>query len=428
MLMRRTVRRTLAARRGRAVLAVLLMSGLGPPVRGVDEPAATQVRSRRVELHYRLTGYDRATIELWYTRDRGATWVHAGVDEDGESPMVFEAPAEGPYGFVLVPFQNGHALSAPPEPGDAVHRWVFIDATPPLLQWDAIEPEQTGDHDRVLHLRWTGYDDHLSARPVALAYRSSLEERWRIVDPALPNSGRYDWSMPAGLQGQITLRLSLTDLGGHVVERLHGPVPMEQWFRSAATRPAETVAPAPAAASRPAVEPVSPQRQALARDLYREGTGSLARGEHAVAAERFSEAIEADPTLLPALTDLGSIFYLRQDFAKAESYYKQALARDSSHLPAWRGLHLACIARRQYPQSREALLKMLALQGENAETWLDLGDVTFLLGDPDEARQHWEQAGRLPQADPVVVRKAKQRLEQYTTAALSPLTDAGGSR
>jgi len=422
------------------LVAVVLLAAT-PARAQTAEP--TPIRSRAVELHYRVVDAgEGAKVELWYTRDRGATWQRAAGDGDGASPFVFTAPAEGLYGFILTltgpegasrsPIVPSDPRTQNPEPSNpqspAPHtppqRWVFIDYTPPLVQWDGVEAADDFATRRIVHLRWTAYDDHLTARPVTLAYQSSVEGDWQPIAPAMPNTGRYDWTVPVGVTGQVALKLTVSDLGGHAVERIYGPVPIDRWLKTsvtstpttqpaamAETRPATASIPLATAASPP--PPVDIEKRLKAQDLHRQGAAHLQSGRYAVAAERFREALEADPGLLAAQCDLAGIYYLQQDYTEALELYNSILARDPTYIPALRGASLAYGALRQYPQTRDVLKKLLALRDKDAQAWFDLGDAMFMMGDTAAARSHWLQATTVDPTAEAIIRKAKRRLELY---------------
>jgi hypothetical protein len=421
-----------------ALIRALLVSGVlavaAPALAGADAPQ--QVRSREVELHYRADGVPPdSLIELWYTRDRGASWKRFGADDDRTSPLVFTAPAEGLYGLKLI-IRGKTAPETPPAPFAAPHRWVFIDFTPPLAQWDTVEPGDNFARARVLHLRWTAYDDNFGGRPVSLAYSNTDASKWTTIEASLPNTGRYDWTVPASLTGSITLRLAVTDLGGNIIERVRGPVSLDKWAGPSSasaptTRPVSLAEQANAAstaaalgmrgdilppASRPAATGVIPEEH-LARELYRQGAVSLARGQQAVAAERFREALEIDPGMSPALLGLAEIYCNQKDYSKSLELYNQILLRDGKNPAALRGAALAYVGGKDYAHSRKALQQLLAGNDRDAQAWLDLGDVLFMMGQQAQARQHWSRAAGVDPAAEAVVTKARKRLEVYADPA-----------
>ena len=424
-----------AWRLAHVVPVVVAALGWFSPVTATEPQA---VRSQTIEIHYRTgdTGAN-AEIELWYTRDRGATWKKYGIDPNGQSPFLFDAPAEGLYGITLI-VRDGNRASVPtPKPFDQPQRWIFIDYTPPLAQWLGVEPGDEFALRRTVQLRWTAHDDNMENRPISLAWQSSIDQKWETIANDLPNSGRYDWVVPTGVSGQVTLKLSVRDRGGHVVERLFGPVPVAAWQASVSTNPAPLAenternrAPtsAPAASTQPAPG-IDLATRRKAEERYKQGSWHLLRGQYALAAERFKEALDLDPGMLEAKNDLAGIYYLQKDYSKATELYLDVLKRDSGHVAAMRGAALAYVARKQYVESRDMLSRLLAANDKDAEAALDLGDVLFMMGDRQGARQRWDRAMKIDEAAADVIEKAHRRLELYpSTAPGEHATVAAGIR
>lgn len=405
------------------------------PAAAVSAPAAPiLVRSQTIDLEYRANGTGAPVeVELWYTRDRALTWQLYGTDHDQQSPLEFTAPAEGLYGFFMVVKEGGRVSSPPPAPGEPPQRWAFIDFTPPLVQWIGVEPNDDFANRRSVQLRWTSHDNHLASRPVSLDYQCSVDQQWQVIERELPNNGRYDWTVPATVTAQVTLRLTVRDRGGHVVERLLGPMPVSKWLSAPTSRPA--IASAGAQNGEPTSRPALPigfldekgvpivgagvgsiEKQ-RAEALYKQGSWHLVRGQYALAAERFREALEADSAMVPAMNDLAGIFYLQKDYNKAIELYDGALKVDRKDPQALRGAALAYVAVRQYPKSRDMLRQLLSANNRDAEALLDLGDVLFMMGDRDEARQNWGRATTVDAKAEEVIRKAKQRLQLYGSAS-----------
>jgi len=390
---------------------------------GNCEPVA--IRSKTIELEYRLneTG-SRTNVELWYTRDRGLKWELGGTDPDGLSPIQFTAPAEGLYGLLLrIPDDTKPHTG--PKSGESAQRWIFIDYHPPLAQWLNVSPSDDFAAQRILHLLWTAHDDHLLARPIGLDYQCEPEKIWRKIERDLPNDGRFDWAVPAGIDGPLYLRLTVYDRGGNITERTHGPIALPKAVGLPDTRPSPvTTRPSE---SRPpektmtrnwaSTQPVSSADAERARQLYKQGAWYLARGEHALAAGRLQEALQHNPAMIKALYDLGQISDIRNDHAGAIDLYSQALLVDPHYQPAIRGSALAYIAQGQYAKSRDMFQRLLATNDRDAEALLDMGDVLLMMGDRISARQQWS---RVLEADPsaqAMINKARQRLEIYNESS-----------
>lgn len=406
----------------------------------VGNPSITSIRSRQIELHYSISAaVQDVQVELWYTRDRGATWQSSGTDADRTSPIVFTAPSEGLYGFTLIPAVAGQPSRPSPNAYEAPQRWVFIDSTPPLAQFNGVEPGEDFASTRLLQLRWTAHDDNLAARPISLSYQSSMDQNWREIEGPLANTGAYDWRVPGDVAGMVTLKIIVRDQGGYAVERTFGPIELEKYAakpaamaltgspRSESADAATSVAASPFATTQPAAKPrVDLLKQRMAADLYRQGSWHLVRGQYAVAAERMREALDSDPDLLEARHDLAGIFYRQQDYDRAIDEYQGVLSRNANYESALYGAALAYVAKRDYDRSREMLTRLLQVNDRNAEAWLDLGDVLFMTGDVTNARANWRRAMKIDPSAKEVLAKAQRRLDLYGTA--DQLSSADKSR
>lgn len=424
---------------------LLLALHAGGVVACAQGESYSNVRAREIELHYQLEGANsRSEIELWYTRDRGANWQrYAQIHPAAQgSPLRFVAPAEGLYGFILIVRDGVRVSRQAPAASEETHRWVFVDYTPPLAQWLGVEPvqvplpasESTARTDRrpVLQMRWTVYDTNLPARPVSLYYQSSVEQSWQVIETQIPNVGQYLWTLPEKFAGQITLKLQVQDLGGHVVERLFGPVSVDRWYaESAAQRSsvasAEPIATQPADNS-PRVRPVASEHNPKAKEYYARGAFHWRRGEYALAAERFREALEVEPNMLEATIDLAGVYCYQQDFARAIQLYQSVIVRDDRNRHALLGAALAYSASKQYPQSREMLLKLLESNNKDAEAWLYLGDVLFQMGGLGEARRHWRTAMEVDASATRVIEEAREKLQTFVPADSAATANAKANR
>jgi tetratricopeptide (TPR) repeat protein len=319
------------------------------------------------------------------------------------------------YGLSLV-VRGKDEKSSCPARFEPPQRWVLIDTTPPLLQWDGVDRDEGSARTRSLHLRWTAYDDHFTARPISIQYRVGERGEWRFVERELASLGRYDWVCPAELKGSVTLKLLAKDAAGNQTERTWGPLVLEAAVE-ATTKPAAATQPVVAAPATRPVERVDTQEAAKARRqaerLYQQGPENLRRGEYAVAAERFREAMETDPGHLAACNDLAGIYYLQRDYGKALELYESVLKRDANHVGSLRGAALVYVAQKQYAPSRQALQKLVTLNKRDAESWLDLGDVLFMMGSQAEARSQWDRAATVDPAAASIIEKARRRLESY---------------
>jgi len=463
-------------------VAAVPLVAIDPP----DEATIPRIRDKAFEVHFQT---DDATairsVEVWFTLDRGRTWARYVPDPpDRSSPVMFVAPKEGLYGLFVIVGNDYGASATPPTAGTAPQQWCFVDWHPPLVQLHVAAKEEGFDRTRRVVLKWTACDAHLTNRPIDLYYMTRDGGGWIPIDLQLPNSGRYDWRVPDEVGGDILVKLSVEDRGGHVVERfserldipvvVSSPSAPASSVRLAApqralanqamfaateartpptTRRAETPAPSSRpTASRPERRstPIPrrpgsrPPRRVLAQDdsarspttvaaavvaaesdrgrakrLYRAGTYYRLRGQHgqrgdlAIAALRFREALRADPDHPDARLDLAGVLLTQGKMSEAIEAYELLLAQSQNHRGALRGLALAMVRQRQYPAAKRYLMQLVGLCPEDGEAWLDLGDVCHQMGSVRAARDYWQKAGTLPNGADDVIARARQRLAAY---------------
>jgi tetratricopeptide (TPR) repeat protein len=199
---------------------------------------------------------------------------------------------------------------------------------------------------------------------------------------------------------------------------MFGPVSIDQWKNGGRNSKVATSQPATQPAElediagwKPKIEP---EKQRKARQLYQKGSWHLLRGDYAVAAERFREALAEDPNMFVALNDLAGIHYLQKDYRGAVDLYAKILDKDAKQADALRGSFLAYVAQRQYPQSRTMLKRLLEVDEKDAEAWVDLGEVLFMMGDRRAARARWQHALTIENAPTAVLNRAKRHLRDYS--------------
>lgn len=88
--------------------------------------------------------------------------------------------------------------------------------------------------------------------------------------------------------------------------------------------------------------------------------------------ERAHDISPEDPQIM---TWLGDDWYFQKKWTKAESWYEKALAIDEKIFEAWRGLGYCLIQRKKWKQAVVALERALALNAEETEIPVVLGDI-----------------------------------------------------
>jgi len=427
---------------------------------GSDEVAS--IASSRVLVGYRAKSNAPrpSKAELWYTRDRGRTWQKSSLASNGPSPLQFDAPEDGLYGLYIILHGDGGASAEPPKPGFAPQRWVRVDTTSPVVQLLRLAPDERFDLNRRVYIRWSVQDDNLPDRPTALHYRTEEGKVFELIADTLPANSSYSWTVPEGIRGRTDIRLSASDRAGNAgryvadwlrVEGSRATIsrsPADGSLETALAAPDESepqanVAPHPPAVANMAVNQVSsgPESPAEAlanlpaveaypepdagpeplpegaaeeaRKKYDLGTWHRLRGDYAVAAARFREALAVNPGLLAARNDLAGVLFLQGDHEGAEKELTEVLTRDPRHRAALKTLALVQVKRRNYRSSSASLEKLVLLDETDAEAWLYLGDVRLFMGERSAARDAWTKAASIETASAETKERAEKRLSLY---------------
>ncbi|HUW81280.1 MAG TPA: tetratricopeptide repeat protein [Phycisphaerae bacterium] len=398
-----------------------LLTALLPVVAGAElsplgAPEHPAIRTQSVELHYRIAPETTPLIkvDLWYTTDDGRSWWHYGPDADCTPPVIFRAPGEGLYGFYIVAANRAGCSSGPPQPGMPPQSSCLVDLTPPVVQFHGAAKKTDFKTTRSVQLKWSAYDGHLASKPVTVYYQTPDQTTWQSAESALPNSGHYEWHAPPELVGAISLKLSVSDMAGNVTEQVWSQLTIDP--PAGAQREPATSQPVAQTPPKPPQEPVEPPDADIAEPARRKvelATWHLVRGEYDVAAERFREALQLDPTLVDARNDLAGILYKQERYDRALSEYQRALALDPAHTQALEGLALTYMQRHEPDLAQAALQKMLLSTPDDPEVWLNLGDLALKMNQRTRARTCWEKAAQLSSPGSPTVTRARQRLNAY---------------
>ncbi|MCH8913529.1 MAG: tetratricopeptide repeat protein, partial [Planctomycetes bacterium] len=73
----------------------------------------------------------------------------------------------------------------------------------------------------------------------------------------------------------------------------------------------------------------------------------------------------------------------------------------------------AMMALSKYPDALRQLEHVLQSAPDDAEIWLDAGDVLLSMSQPAQARSYWQEAARLTPGDSNIAGRAKKRLAKY---------------
>ncbi len=392
-----------AARHGCLFLGTVVsgLSAFGSP-----EPIPVHAETFDIDYHVNDAALPLASVQLWYTPDRGQTWRDYGGDPDRQSPITFSAPGEGLYGFYLIVTNAAGPSSSAPLNGAQPQLWAFVDSTAPVVQLHPLR-QSTQLGKRILQVRWTAIDAHLGPRPVALSYESRPAQRWRAITPdPIANTGRYDWTIPDDVSGPVAVRVTVQDQGGHRTHSKPEVMELGGHLSPAGAAPDDVRL----SIQDPAV-PVSRPAAARAKRLFDEALRFRDRGLYAEGIARLREVVRLRPDWPEAFAEMADMLYRIGDPERALSAYQLALRHRPNMRSALRGSALVYRRQNDHTAAARSLRTILHNQPDDAETWMNLGDVAVYQGDELLARECYTRATQVDPRAPEIVAEARKRLD-----------------
>lgn len=298
-------------------------------------------------------------IDLWYTRDGGATWALYGRDEDLTPPFHFEPERPGKYGFYLVAVKRtGEASDEPPTAGTPPQLTAIYDPVPPVVTLVGPRGDDPLKGGQSVEITWTATDDLFGEKPIAFLY-SMHPAQWEKVE-GLPNTGRFTWTIPKMDTTTLYLKISAVDLAGNVTESDPvGPLTVDAQGKPRLRRDGIVQVPGRGAAAADG-SPRSLGSLELARQAYRQGQYYLLVDRDVIKAEHaFLEALKLHPDYVDALNDLAVLWYDGGLYGKALDGFVHTKAADG-HDPQVLLNLAACYQRLERPDDALAELHLLA--------------------------------------------------------------------
>ena len=381
------------------------------------EPQFARVQTRVFDIDYAIN--DAAlpvdTVQLWYTVDGGRSWHAYGYDEDRQSPMHFQAPSDGLFGFYFRVTNLAGISGDVPSASTEAQAHVFVDSAAPVVQLHKIR-QTTILGRRVVQFRWTAVDSHLTSRPIELEFRNTLNGEWvAVTSEPLANTGRFDWRIPKSLSGRVGVRLVASDQGGHRV--VSDPQSLDIVPGDAVADVSSTSVSRSAAAlrsARPSSGPVSSNVSFSARDralqMYREGLAFRDRNDYRRGIARLREAVRLDPLLTDGFAELGGMLYHFGDLDRALTAYEIALDQEPMLRNALQGAAKVYRQKQDYASAARRLRTILRYNPKDAETWMNLGDIGIFQGDELLARECYVRASQIDAEASAIIEQAQKRL------------------
>jgi hypothetical protein len=402
-------------------------------VPAVSQEAAV-AQSHQIEIDYEINpeALPIHEVEIWMTSDRGSTWQMIGRDEDLQSPAAFDAPTEGLLGLLLVIKNATGPSSLPPSASTPPQRWVFVDATPPVVQLHPLK-QSVASGERVVQIRWTAIDSYLTDRPVELQYQTAAGADWFPVLPGpLANTGQFDWQTPPGISS-VAVRAVVQDRGGHRVSSEPGYITV-----TPPTFSAPTVAPGSASTTHLAPSGTnmhgfsqgsgrdgmptstiampasaltgSPRAKQLAARYLSEAGTLRDQGDLQRSVAKVREAIRLDPSRTDAFAEMAGMLYRLGEFDHAMSAYDIVLRQKPSSRSALLGSAAIFSHRKDFTSAERSLRTILRHRPNDAEVWMNLGDVAIYQGNEVLARESYTRAAQIDPSATKIIEDARSRL------------------
>jgi len=347
------------------------------------------LRSRMLSISYTWDEeHPPDRVGLWVTTDGGRTWQLDHVAERLTGLFVFQAPADGVYGFHTHREAGGNTWGVPLS-GEAPQMEIIVDTEPPRVQWTSpLGVEAAGGAARqpvkvtgTAVLAWQATDANLGKRPARLDWRAFGQTLWQPIAADLPGSGSYTWTVPEAASGTLEVRITVLDRAGHLAS---ADVSLE------IVRPAAAETPPPSAA--PTTEQASQDAVAESQRAYAMATLSRLQENWADAERQLQRATTLNPDHVRAWVDLGGIYAAGRRWDPAVDAYRKAVTLQPENVNALLGLSRSLAARGDTDGALRTVETLLNLSPTDGDALVLHGDLLWKSGRHDEARQSWLRA------------------------------------
>ena len=204
-----------------ASLLVICVVLLAVPVYGESQESKI-IGQRSFNISYNvdenLAGL--SSVEVWVTTDGGRTYSLWGRDEDCTPPVLFEAPSDGVYGFVIVSTDKAGNREQPPAAGTAPEAVAVVDTAPPAVRIDSPTGGQVYAPGSNVEVRWEASDANLGDKCVDVLVSSDDGNSWSAVHQGIANSGSAVLPLPGAAAQKYLVKVVVRDLAANVGQAL----------------------------------------------------------------------------------------------------------------------------------------------------------------------------------------------------------------
>ncbi|MFB3853415.1 MAG: tetratricopeptide repeat protein [Vicinamibacterales bacterium] len=226
--------------------------------------------------------------------------------------------------------------------------------------------------------------------PIREAHLRYLE-KWRLVTPVARTWSDAYYAFPdlvlikhvsAELQRGVPLRAVMRSLQAERSGQLS--LDFQAQFRGAKVLSI-------AGRKRPEATPADASCLSAAERLFLEAS-AIDQGDESTreaAAEGYRKALALDPCLVPALINLGNLYYAADRLAEAQALYERAAAVDDEVFEAPFNLGNVHHDQGRFEEARACYLRAVSLDPAYADARFYLAVTLEKLGRSDEAKPHW---------------------------------------
>ncbi len=111
---------------------------------------------------------------------------------------------------------------------------------------------------------------------------------------------------------------------------------------------------------------------------------------HQEAMAAYRKAIELDPRMAEAHTNLGNLYYMQKKPEKAKEFYLKAIKLDSKHKEALFNLANILMEELKFKEAAALYKRAIELDSEFVDAYFNLALCLENLDKGDEARRHWQ--------------------------------------
>ncbi len=142
-------------------------------------------------------------------------------------------------------------------------------------------------------------------------------------------------------------------------------------------------------------------------------------GDYDAAIDIYDNILANDPRNDVALRGLGDAYKSKQEFSKAEQYYKQAISLKPDYWAGYEKLGTFYMSRSKYEEALEPYQQVISLTPNNHLAFSNLGNAYYYMNDWPKAREFYEKSLNIqPTAEPASNLGTVHYIEgNYTAAA-----------